>query len=295
VNVPIDGRMAILRTPTNDDPSFRVTGVVGDKYGLVQNRDLAAMLDNLIPEWPLETIGALGMGETIFFTLHSGASFVKGLESERLEHYFLVTDTRDGKTAIRIGFVPVRVVCQNTLSMALHQATVLTQLPHLENAEAILENRVSILQKLQKIEGMTLDSFNQLADAVLNPQAIAQVIEAAYPLPTKPKKTDLLEEYSEEILGTPFYGEITEANRQWEYYCERALAIRGQALERYARFNDESAPQVKETAWAVFNAVVENEDFRDGPQGLFESSLWGDRAKAKRRAFASALALSSKR
>jgi hypothetical protein len=51
-----------------------------------------------------------------------------------------------------------------------------------------------------------------------------------------------------------------------------------------AKFNDEQ-PEVAETGWAVYNAIVENEDFRDGPESLFKSALWGTRARTKNRAF----------
>ena len=76
---------------------------------------------------------------------------------------------------------------------------------------------------------------------------------------------------------------LSDVGSVWERESARVETLRSEAFDLYAKFNDEQ-PQVARTGWAVINAVIENEDFRDGPEGMFESALWGNRAKTKARA-----------
>src|SRR5262245_8041098 len=101
---------AIVRKPTKDDDKYRIFGYASKDYHIVTPQDLAATLNPLTVDWPVETMGSLGHGETSFMTLAAGQSQVAG---EELNSYFLITDTVDGGTSIKIAFTPVRVVCQN--------------------------------------------------------------------------------------------------------------------------------------------------------------------------------------
>lgn len=113
----IPGHKATRRTDTN-----QVLGVVGEKYGVVQNVDAFSFFDTLIGKntAKIETVGALGIGERIFITAKLPHSIAVG-KSDLTEMYVLLTSSHDGSGAIVAGLTPVRVVCQNTLNMALNK------------------------------------------------------------------------------------------------------------------------------------------------------------------------------
>ena len=65
------------------------------------------------------------------------------------------------------------------------------------------------------------------------------------------------------------------------------------ALERYDIFNQEH-PKVSETPWAIWQAIVETEDYRRGKEanrGRLTASLYGTRAVTKGKSFAEAYKL----
>ena len=67
------------------------------------------------------------------------------------------------------------------------------------------------------------------------------------------------------------------------------------AYERYDIFNQEH-PRVSETPWAIWQAVVETEDYRRGKEanrGRLTASLYGTRATTKQKAFAQAYKLAT--
>ena len=295
---PVDDKVALLRLPTPDDDKVRLFGTASPNYGLIQNRELGELLDLLVDEWPVETVGALGEGETVFITLKAPQPYnVLDLEDEQLDLFFLVTDTKTGKSALKVAFTPIRVVCQNTLIAGLGSARVLSQIPHIESIKTDLTWKVELLARLSKLQAATLDRFTAMAEAVLSSRSVTSVINASYPMPTKPAKVALLDGMvaeEQELLSGEIYDELTSTQQQWIYYCERAKARRGEAVARLEKFNDEHT-KVAGTAWAAYNAVVENEDFRDGPESLFQSAIFGARARTKNRAFETAYRIASRK
>jgi len=288
--VPIDGHYALLRQPVDDDPQHRFFGLVGEDYGVVQNEEIADALDILVPDWPVESAGALGYGETIFFSLDAGSSVVAG---EDVHNYFFITDTRDGKTAMRFGFTPVRVVCQNTLVSGLKSASILQSMVHVGDTKKLLEQRTTLLALLAKTQANTIESFNRMAKSVLSVDDIQAVIQEAYPEPERPSKASMLDEFDEsdnELLAA-LYSELSSAQERWLYAVNRAKQLQNQALNLLLQIDDEY-PSIANTGWAVFNSVVQNEDYRDGGASMYASALFGPRARAKIRAYQGALARS---
>lgn len=290
--IQVPNRYAIMRSPTQDDLEPRIFGTVSSTYEVIQNTEIAQAMDELVEEWPVETCGALGKGETTFFTLSVGNTDIRG---DQIEEFFLISDKKTGKSALKIAFVPVRVVCQNTLTAALGSAKVLSFLSHREGVGGRLDSRVQALKKLQSIRAKTLQNFHRLAEAVLEEEQIDTIFEAAYPTPTKPKKVRLLEEHDDEedlaLLGNLF-AKAQEAKDRWLYYKDRAIGMREDAKEELVRINDEELaelPHLQNTAWAAWQAITAKEDHRDGPESLYESALFGARAKTKVKAFNQAM------
>lgn len=286
-HVPTE-KVGIFRAPTMDDPQHRFFGTVSEDYGLMQNAEIAKILEPLTEKWPVETAGALGHGETIFMSLDAGDAEIKG---EPVKQYFLLTDTRNGGTSLKIAFTPVRVVCQNTLVSGLRQSVVSSAMTHMPNVSKVLAARVDLLQKMQQALKSTMATFEQLASAAITDDDAQAIFAAAYPEPNKPAKMGLLDDFDSatgpDLLGA-LYDEATRSQEVWQYYCTRTDAFRQGALDCYTRICDEY-PAIARTPWAAYNAVVEFADYRTGAKSVQESALFGARAAEKKRALAYSL------
>lgn len=292
VEVPTNKRM-ILREPTKDDPNYQLLGFATDEYGIMQNVDIAKSLDTLTDIWPCETVGVLGKGETIFMTLDAGEREVRG---ELVKQYFLVTDTRDGGTSLKIAFTPVRVVCQNTLVTGLRAAIISLSMEHTTALPLSFPARVNLVKKLETSRDRTMENFEMLAKCSLKKGDFEFILNAAYPLPKRPAKAVIVDEYTDKDdiaeIGA-LYEEASQAVQLWEYYCDRAKTLQSAATELFTKFNDEF-PKTANTAWAAFNAIVESADWRKGADSVPASALWGPRASEKKRAFGAAQAIVTK-
>jgi phage/plasmid-like protein (TIGR03299 family) len=292
--VPLGDKIALMRSPTKDDPQWQLFGTATEDYGLLQNTDIARVVETLGEIWPVETVGALKLGRTFFLTLDAGIEEVAG---EEIHKFFLVTDTKDGGTSAKISFTPIRVVCQNTLTAGLRQATSSASIPHSADVIDQLDFRVNLLKKLSEAQIATMNSFRAMAEASITDRQAKVVFAATYPYPNKPKKVALLEELGEDVENLPEYDEIIddlrEVNSTHQYYIDRADLFREAAFENYGRLN-EMHPENAETAWLAWQTITEIEDWRKGPstEGVIETSaLFGSRAQAKRRAYNAAMEL----
>jgi len=280
----LTGKYGIFREPTDDDPEYRYLGTASPNYGIVQNKEIGEILDPLTKLWPVETIGALGAGETMFLTLDAGMGKVHG---EDVRQFFLITDTRDGGTSMKIAFTPVRVVCQNTLVSGLRQSIVSAAISHESNINHVLRLRVDLLGRMQNALQKTMSTFELLASSVIDLDGVKNVIAVAYPMPVKPRKIALLDDFDDstgpKILGELF-DEAKAAVQSWEYATGRINVFREGALLNYEKICDEHSA-IAGTPWCAYNAVTEFADYRDGAPSLLESTLFGARAGEKMRAF----------
>jgi len=287
----LTGKYGIFREPTDDDPEYRYLGVSSPSYTILQNIEVARIIDPLTDLWPVETAGALGDGETMFLTLDAGDDEVKG---EHIRKYFLITDTRDGGTSLKVAFTPIRVVCQNTLVSGLKQATVSDSIVHNMSTKEILSARVSMMQKMQRAIKDTMASFDALASASIEDDEAKLIFEMAYPYPKKSMKTDLLQEFDDVSgpleLGL-LYDKAKTAQISYDYYSSRAQDMRNGVFLNYQRLCDEHV-SIAKTPWAAYNAVVEFADFRGNGSNeisIAKSAIFGSRSEEKKRAFVASM------
>lgn len=96
-------------------------GVVTGKYKVVQNAEAFAFTDALLGEGvKYETAGSLASGKTVWMLARLEGTTIA---EEDIDPYLVFTNNHDGKGAVRVAITPVRVVCQNTLNLALRQAS----------------------------------------------------------------------------------------------------------------------------------------------------------------------------
>lgn len=102
------------------DSDGRVLGIVSTKYKVVQNSEAFAFTDHLIgKDVRYETAGSLRNGRQVWLLARMPAVKVAG---DDVEPYLCFTNTHDGNGAVRVCMTPIRVVCNNTLNIALSEA-----------------------------------------------------------------------------------------------------------------------------------------------------------------------------
>lgn len=99
----------------------KVLGVVTDRYRVIQNEEAFAFTDELLGEGiRYETAGSLQGGRKVWLLAHLPHEYI--IAGERISPYLLFSNTHDGSGAIRAAVTPIRVVCNNTLNLALNTA-----------------------------------------------------------------------------------------------------------------------------------------------------------------------------
>ena len=96
-------------------------GIVTDRYKIVQNREAFAFTDALLGEGvKYETAGSLASGKRVWMLARLENTT---LAEENIDPYLVFTNNHDGTGAVRVAISPIRVVCQNTLNLALSKAS----------------------------------------------------------------------------------------------------------------------------------------------------------------------------
>ena len=112
----VDGYKANVR-----DSDRKVLGVVTDRYRVIQNDEAFAFTDELLGAGvKYETAGSLQGGRKVWLLAHMPHEYI--ISGERISPYLLFSNTHDGSGAIKVALTPIRVVCQNTLNLALASA-----------------------------------------------------------------------------------------------------------------------------------------------------------------------------
>lgn len=111
----IDGFKVNIR-----DTDKKTLGIVTDRYKIVQNSEAFAFTDALLGEGVrYETAGSLASGRRVWMLAKLEDRIIT---DELIEPYLVFTNSHDGTGAVRVAITPVRVVCQNTLNLALQTA-----------------------------------------------------------------------------------------------------------------------------------------------------------------------------
>lgn len=103
------------------DQDEKVLGVVTDRYKVVQNEEAFSFTDELLGEGVrYETAGSLQEGKRTWILAKLPNEYI--ITGERISPYLVFSNSHDGSGAIKVAMTPIRVVCQNTLNLALNTA-----------------------------------------------------------------------------------------------------------------------------------------------------------------------------
>lgn len=115
-----------------------ILGVVTNRYKVVQNRDAFAFTDELLGNGVrYETAGSLQGGRKTWILAKMPNRYI--INGEDILPHLVFSNTHDGSGAIKIAMTPIRVVCNNTLNLALSSAKRIWSFNHTGNIQDKLE------------------------------------------------------------------------------------------------------------------------------------------------------------
>jgi phage/plasmid-like protein (TIGR03299 family) len=270
----VDGMMIPRTKAVVRYDSQTVLGVVSDRYVPIQNSQAFCFLDAVVAEGGVRyhTAGALGRGEKVFLLAKLPGHIRVNNTDDLVNKYLLLSNAHDGSAALRVLFTPVRVVCQNTLSMALREG---------ENQGISIRHNGNLTAKIeqaQRVLGLATLFYDD---------AQAKIDRLASMQPTQAQ----LDVYFKTLYPDP---EADEDNG-------RAKQTRETLGRLFEEGIGHDMPGVKHTMWAAYNAVTEMLDhakFRgktdtERATNRLQSIWWGTAAKVKEQAWDAAIALAA--
>jgi phage/plasmid-like protein (TIGR03299 family) len=241
----------VVRTNPTDNTQTDVLGVVGERYVPLQNEDLFSFGDTMLDNggrW--ETAGSIRGGRVVFGSLALQRETVldpNGV-ADKVKTYLLINTSHDGSIAIQASITPVRVVCANTLNLALGSRKKKNgvkqsfKIRHTQTANG----KVQIARETLGLANAYMDEFDIMAKAMIEKQVNAQqfndIILAAYPKPDKDAKGSM---------------------KKWENKVDVINDI------YTGQFNG----MIANTAWGAFNALTERLDWHRSARGGSNESI----------------------
>jgi hypothetical protein len=290
------GSYSVVRPPVSGDDQVRIfKGTVGENYEPIQNSDIASILDPIAEDWPLETIGGLRHGQKIFVVLDSG-TYQVGPEDEEVDGYFLVTDDKAGNQSLRVSYTPTRVVCMNTLRVALSKADMTINVQHTSNVEEELDFYAQVMKNMQEGQEAAHEAMDEMARSGVQTGGVQEVLDHTYPEPNMNDKARIGRQIRRSVGDSGYSQEqkklALDALQRWEKRRDRQKELRDIGFKAYQAFNERN-PNQAETAWAAYNAVAESESWRPGKNESTRgrAALLGSRAGRTAKAFEASLGL----
>ena len=175
-NEPIRGYKANIR-----DSDRRVLGVVTDRYKVIQNHEAFAFTDELLGQGErYETAGSLQDGKKVWLLAHMPHEYI--ISGERISPYLLFSNTHDGSGAIKVALTPIRVVCNNTLNLALSTAKRSWSMIHTGDIRSKMQEARDTLFMAERYMDELGKEFEALRLKKLSDQKVMEYIEVLLPV-----------------------------------------------------------------------------------------------------------------
>ena len=239
-------------------PAF---GIVSKSYIPLQNREAFSFFDPIVGKGAAvyHTAGALGDGERIWI-LAKLPSQIRVVGDDITDKYLLLSNSHDGHGAVQIKFTPIRVVCNNTLTLALSQGPTI-RVTHTRDMHERLKQADRMLGIIKKRYDALAETFQNMVKVQMDDGRIALYLEKVFPEPADPDD------------------ERAAMRVHYERACAEHLSEHGAGVD---------IPGVRGSLWAAYNGVTEYVDHRamkTTNDGRLNSIWFGNGYLAKARAF----------
>jgi phage/plasmid-like protein (TIGR03299 family) len=223
-------------TRTNPfDNGKDILAIVGSKYQVVQNEQLFEFGDNLLDggaSW--ESAGSIKGGRIVFGSLVVPKEITLDAQgaNDKTITYLLVHTSHDGSVSVQASVTPVRVVCQNTLNLALRGTKQSFKLRHTQS----IDGKIQIAREALGLSFAYMDKFEEeaksLFETAVTDLEFNKIITTIYPKPSKDDAKSKMTKWENKIvlINELYHNSPTNAN-------------------------------IKGTAWGVLNTLTERLDY----------------------------------
>jgi phage/plasmid-like protein (TIGR03299 family) len=270
------GKLGEIKTEDDHKVLFRsdthaALSVVGQRYQVVQPREILEFYRDLteVAGFELETAGVLKGGRKCWALARTGqAGVIKG--NDLTKAYVLLATACDGSMATTAQFTSVRVVCNNTLAVAIAGAV---------NAVKVRHNTAFDAKAVKQQLGISVSAWD---DFMYRLRTLSE---------RKVKRRDVAA-YFERVFAEPGAKAIVKKPTSGNSTTPRAMQQVLALFEGRGRGSD--LPSAKGTAYGLLNAVTEFVDHERRARGTdyrLDSAWFGQGAAIKQCALNEALQL----
>ncbi len=248
---------AVCRTSDN-----AFLGLVGPDYVPLQNEEALKWFQPFLDfdSATLETAGSLNGGKQVWALAKIRDGKMDVGKEDPVAHYILLSNAHDGSIAVRVGFTPIRVVCNNTLTLAHYsKASQLLRVRHTSGLHYNLELIREIMNVAGREFSATVAQYRRLQKRGIDASGLERYVRVVFSLPE--------DKGGKELIPNIIY------------------------LFEHGRGSKEAG----RTYWGAYNAVTEYLNyFRGRTQDNTLSSLWfGESTRISRQALTTALKMAA--
>ena len=212
-----------------------VLGIVGGNYKPLQNRDAFRWFQPFLEggEATIETAGSLKWGSRVWVLARIRRDPMIVGKEDMMRHYLLLSNSHDGSLAVRVGFTPIRVVCNNTLCLAHEsKASKLLRVKHTSRVRENLEEIRETINLAQREFAATVEQYRRLASRQINSTDLVKYVRVVFGV--KERARTLAQEKQEKIVpsvvrlfengrgsrtaGTNYWGAYNAVNEYLNYF-----------------------------------------------------------------------------
>ena len=163
------------------DTDNRVLGVVTDRYKVVQNEDAFAFTDTLLGEGiTYETAGSLQNGRRTWVLAKLPHRYI--ISGDEVTPYLVFMNSHDGSGAMKAAMTPIRVVCSNTLNLALSTAKRSWSTNHVGDIQGKMEDARDTLLYADQYMAELGKAIDRLNRQKLSDRQVLEYLDALFPL-----------------------------------------------------------------------------------------------------------------
>lgn len=181
---------AVCRTSDN-----AFLGLVGTDYVPLQNEEALHWFQPFLDSGAatLETAGSLNGGRQVWVLAKIRDGNMDVGSSDPVAHYILLSNSHDGSIAIRVGFTPIRVVCNNTLTLAHYsKASQLLRVRHTRG----LHYNLQLIREIMNVAGhefaATVEQYRKLQKRGIDAAGLERYVRVVFSLPDDKGGRDLI-------------------------------------------------------------------------------------------------------
>lgn len=131
-----------------------------------------------------ETAGSLQGGRKVWMLARMPENY--RINGDDVCPYLVFTTSHDGSSGIRAAITPVRVVCRNTLNLALQDASRIWATPHVGDMKAKLDEARKTLLLAEYYMGKLQNEAQVLSGKSISEKKALEIIDELLPMPEHP-------------------------------------------------------------------------------------------------------------